>query len=607
MKVLYAGIPEYAKKGLREAINFAYSGLPVEVEAVEPDLLTMTLLESEKNHEIIWVALDRGSISKVEGEIGSLKGYKKVLTYEEDKQFRQLLSDKFGVEPTALPDEDLNISNTAVIDGETLGETLGVGVQSQIIANLQAQLEEQHLLLQYVNMPEEAEVQEVEADNSAETAELKNTVVKLKNSLASREVEISELQGLISEQESRISDTAKKSSVLEETISGFRDEKLVLEREISQLRATLESVRGERDSLESEIEGLVTRGKQKETDLQDAYNALSAKVDSGRDRIRDLEGKLESLSHKNNVLKGKYKELQTNFNSNSQFLREANEEILNLRGQLKGYELSEKGISEQSKKYSDLYEEFLKLKSSFFNRMGSNAFPKTMGTLSLESLSNLNPTLSDIGFLMAGNSESQRNVYKFLREELLLASSGLNTKTGIPFIDKAGESGRTLLVDLSVESSLDYVFEVKGNVKSSLPWWDTGSDIQKYVMNTNIRNVFGMMLGVQFTNEAYLLSVDWQERLTELSNSGYNVIFVGLTLSSLVGRVFMNSLVGFENLVIGMDGLITSTRNSLVNINGFDTSSSTAVVVGKTAPAERLYSILGGKVKEVKYVDLSKR
>ena len=641
MQVIYSGLPENAKKLLQAGMNAAYPGLNVELTAIDLELLEIEVLEGIKNTSVVYIVLDQASEQICKQEAGLNLETDKYIPFHDEKEFRNQIKEKLNLDDSKLPkEESLSLEKVIGVPEEdvnaeqvvTTGSSNSV-LQDKIISNLQAQLEETELLLQYGAknsdndwLEEKSNSQTVlrDAKKLEESQKgynkLKEEYESLRAALSSKEVELNDLYAVVNEQEGILEEEKRRYQSLESDTFSWKEEQNRKQLEIDQLHGTLFRVREERDkfktlneTMSGELQALrmtaesSQKVKEAENELKNKYESLVSELNKIREESRGAINNLEKLTTKYNNIKSSYNSLQATYADNSKYLQEANEEILSLKGQIEGYILSEKGVTEQSKNYSELYENYLKLKSTIYNKIGSNAFPRTIGTLSLESLVNFSYSNSDIGFIFAGNSESQRNVYKFLREELMLCSSGVKSQTELPLFQGKSESGQTLVIDLSTESSLDYVFEVRGTVRSSIDWWLNGGGVQEYINTTCIRGVKSMMLGMGFNNDAFLLGVDWTERLKELQESGYKVIFVGMNMGNLFGRIIYNSLKENNNVIVGLDGMVTNTRNAIMNMSGFDTSKTTAVIIDKTSPASKFYSYLENLVRELKFYNLQNK
>ena len=133
-----------------------------------------------------------------------------------------------------------------------------------------------------------------------------------------------------------------------------------------------------------------------------------------------------------------------------------------------------------------------------------------------------------------------------------------------------------MIVDVVAETFVDYVFEIR-KVVPGIDWFRQGGGIQRYLSSTCLKNVQVLSPGLSYINEAYFLTVDWEKRITELENSGYNVILFFGDISNMVGRIFHESFADLGNSIIYVEGNATGSRTLVANLKGLSNGPSSVI------------------------------
>ena len=68
------------------------------------------------------------------------------------------------------------------------------------------------------------------------------------------------------------------------------------------------------------------------------------------------------------------------------------------------------------------------------------------------------------------------------------------------------------------------MFSRPNHIVSGIDWFRRGGGVQQYLSKTCNDNVRVLSMGLGYVNDSYFLSIDWESRLRELDNSGYNVV-----------------------------------------------------------------------------------
>ena len=123
---------------------------------------------------------------------------------------------------------------------------------------------------------------------------------------------------------------------------------------------------------------------------------------------------------------------------------------------------------------------------------------------------------------------------------------------------------------------MDYVFEIKQVVKG-LNWFVKGGGILPYLSETCLPNVKVLSPGLGYINDCYFLTVDWERRLKELDNSGYNVVVYCGDISSMVGRVLHETFASRGASMVYVHGNAIGARTLVTNLRGLSNSKDSVM------------------------------
>lgn len=143
-------------------------------------------------------------------------------------------------------------------------------------------------------------------------------------------------------------------------------------------------------------------------------------------------------------------------------------------------------------------------------------------------------------WVFSGSSDSVKEAYKTIHA---LALDGSRT-------------GKVIVVDLGVESCLDYYFPELVHFNSL----DKGF----HPSSSGVPNISVVWRNLEPLNPIHYLGVDWGKRFSSLAEE--KVIVYGGSLSDMLGRFFLNSVTSTKQSLVVSSGLSLSLRNLAVNL-----------------------------------------
>lgn len=644
LKVETAGLPIPAKDIISEAIEKSFGSGVVAMEDLSKENLRHKVRLSRRDLEVVLVVLDGVSTDLCKDIENGLYSSDKFHTYTSDRELVSFLNSKFGLN-MELPEEQ---ENTVSLSEETSGLDMDLVEQYESrIANKNLEIESLTARIQELQgiiegdssytepQPEVPTVSQEEYDSlKKENFSLRDSILSIENESKKKSEEISSLEAKVAELSKSVTDLEKsKKSLLVDyksvnteltdlrvTYSKQSGVLMAKESELSVLQKKLSTVddlqnqvdylKEEHERLENESASLAQKSSDLKVDLDSKIKEISRlqeelrksgatnellekvkrelqEVTADRDRLlkesssltsqHEKDSKsLESQSAELDSLKGRLVELQGRIAKNDEDLTTLNSEKLKLQGEIRTLRQTVSGdtnIEEVIAELANARKQYDSLKMNVFNRVSSFAMPN--GTVPV-SLINRKCVYRNIRFVFSGSTESRKGTYKCLLDEF----------------KKLPQSEKVLIVDAVSETAVDYVFEMS-RVETSIDWFRKGGGVQPYLSDTCLKNVRVLSPGLGYVNDSYFLTVNWDERLSELENSGYKVIIFCGDISNIVGRVLHESFADLGDSYIYVHGNAISSRNLISNLRGLTNSGKSIVAYFDfNAKMERFYKIV---------------
>ena len=406
---------------------------------------------------------------------------------------------------------------------------------SELIA-LQQELSEKTAELDSLINERNSQSSEVDAKNS-ELVSKQETITKLESSVSSLTAEIEEL----------------KTSNNQLTIS---NKKLGNEVDVLRVKAD-ESVTLKQSSSESEKELLDC--KRKVARLQAENESLKDDLENSRGTTnKDVE-----ISRLNSEISDYKEKLRQATDDNIDKSKSSEEEIKQLRERCASLEVSLIEKEDELKISSD----------TIFSRMNNIASPKTMFSLSL----NVPKELPNMCVVASGSSESNLITYQTLRR----------------FCSSTNKS--VLIIDLVTDSYIDREFGVE-RILSPIEFLQGSKSISDFITPTRIKNTSVSSTAFSYLNILYLLTVNWQERLTELAGIADIVIINVGCLNEVVSKVLFNAFSEVMNSHIVIKASPINLRTALLTLTGMSSAKRSKIsCVGFENSSKAMYQRLAQK------------
>lgn len=623
-KALVSGLPLSATDILNTALSESFGEGVVDIVSLNKDNLRQMVRLSTRDPQTVLVILDQVSTDICKGIENGLYNSNKFLSYSSDSDMVTFLNNKYGISLSVPEEPELElVDSSATEEEETSIDVEGylsrIQDQEMLIQSLQSTVQELEEKVERVKSGSDSEekdskiaeynnkiielsdrVQELSSDNNilktakesveehvkyleeeisrlkADKASLEASNNGLSDDLSTERIQNSKMSGLIRDLEAKISGLEDKKRKLEEElnkVSNLKKEKVELDRRISEANTKISNLSRDNatkqetiDSLNRQIANFGDTDKQLEdlradyASLQTTNTDLNKLVVEYRGKVEDLESRQSSDTESVEDLKSRINELEQQSQRDNESLIQLNQERVELISKINTLSKStsrDTDLEEVMSELGSLREDYSKLKNSIFGKIASYAMPKSSSPI---YLTRKGVNLKHIRFTFAGNSASRKGAYKCLLNEL----KGYNGNE------------RFLIVDVVSETFVDYVFEIT-KVVNGIDWFRQGGGIQKYLSSTCLKNVQVLSPGLSYTNEAYFLTVDWEQRLTELENSGYNVILFLGDVSNMVGRIFHESFADLGNSIIYVEGNATGSRTLVSNLKGLSNGKSSII------------------------------
>lgn len=630
LNILTSGLPLSSIDILTEASKEAYGEGSAEIIVLDKDSLRQRVRLSQRNVADVLVILDKVSEDICKDIENGLYSTSKFHSYVDDEDLVNFLNNKLDLHLDITPNP-MEVSGTMDSSVNEMIEEYEVKLadKNSLIANLTARVKELTNLVELggydepqVNTTEynllEEKYNELKKENlslhdkllnsSSSEKENKLTIENLlrekenlesalkfaeesKNSVCSDfksvnaelteyKVKYSTQSGLLRTKEEELEKL--KSGIgdvgaLKENISVLENEKQELKNIINEI--TLENSKYQVDlsSKDSEIGRLKHQIElgDKSTEQIEVLNAeLAKEIEKGNElekKYSELEISYNTIKQGNEEIYGKYEEEIEKLTSEKESLElrlsTADEDLINLNTErlelLSKITILEKSTDRDSdiesimSELTELRSKYDNLSRNIFSRISSYALPRSSTTV---QLTNKGSHLNNINFVFSGSTESRKGTYKCLLDE----------------VKSLPKSDRVLIVDVVSETSIDYVFEIQ-KVVTGLDWFRKGGGVQPYLSKTRLGNVQVLSPGLGYLNDTYLLTIDWEQRLSELENSGYRVYICCGDLSNIIGRIMHESFAELGKSRVYIHGNAVGARTIISNLMGISNSNASEI------------------------------
>lgn len=657
LNILSSGLSLEGKELLQKAISEAFGEGNAELVDLNKENLRQRVRLSQRNVADALVILDGVSTDLCKDIENGLYASDKFYTYSDDESLVEFLNSKYGLSLAISKSEMEVSSSTDSADSYELEEKYAIQLADKnlLIQNLTARVKELTNLIELGDYSESdfcvnnEELDLLKQENldlrnqllnatSTETSNseivvalqkerdsLKITIENLEKKrdsilsdlssvtaeLTDYKVKYSTQNGLLRSKESELELLKSKvatSTEFEGRLKALAEEKKIVENTLTSLQVESANLKVDLSTKDAEIIRLQTelsskdfssdeRSKLKE-EIQEITlerDTLAKKVSRLESSSRSADGDLDELSNQINSLLEENSNLQEDIDalnvkikSIDDDLMQANKEKLEMQGKLSVLEAStnrDTDIESIMSEVTDLRQKYDSLSGSVFSKISSVALPK--GSTKIH-LTRGGANLPHVRFAFAGSTESRKGAYKCLLDEFR----------------QMPKTEKLVIVDVVSETSIDYVFEID-KVVSGIDWFRKGGGIQKYLSSTCLSTVSVLSAGLGYLNDSYFLTVDWERRLTELENSGYNVVVFFGDISNIIGRVFHESFADLGTSIVYVHGNAIGSRTIVSNLMGLSNSSKSVICYFEfNKQMQRFYEMVS-KTNECRILSIS--
>lgn len=623
MPVLSAYVSGVSTTGIEfinEAVSSVFGENAVNVIELGTDSLRYKVRLGSRDSSVVLVILDTVSMETCKDIEDGLFSSDKFYNYVNDEKLVQHLNSVYGlslkIEDTYIPEVSFSKCNISDKDNTLeLVERLKSQLSDKdgIIRTLNYHIKELEGVISGCGYSEEIKkMEDLQSDNlSLKDAilDLNSTIEGLKKSNSDKEVIIQDLENSLSsvnanlaksgEQVETLNNELSEERVLSSKKSGvIRDKDKNIEsltckvadltgkcsflegetarlREYeslsSSLRSTIDSLNIDISSKDSEIARLkLDLSKKGESNANiEEYKALLSEANLGKSsaekalseansRYSELSSKYSDVVNENSELNSKvessvqsYEELLAKYEESEGYLAKVNEDNINLKEKVRVLEKStDRDIDTEALIFelNNVKRKYASLQTSIFSVLSTKALPYS--GIGVPLFKGIIQNLSNVQFLFSGSTESRKGTYKHLFN--ILANSS---------------SEKYLIVDVTSETAMDYVFQIK-KVTDGMEWFSVGGGINKYLSSTCLPNVKALLPKIGYINDAFFLNVDWGKRLVEMDNSGYKVVMYCGDISNLVSRVLFESFSKVGDTTVCVHGNAIGSRSIITNSNG---------------------------------------
>ena len=491
----------------------------------------------------------------------------------------EVIIDSCGYSTTNSDLEDEKSKNTE------LRETISILSASE--SDLKKKLENTDTLLQASR--------EALSDTNKRIGSLSETIDSLNKDLSAERVTSSQKSAVIRDKDREIGNLNTRISELEaisNTTDHYKTQCSELEKVVKDLRSTVGSLTIDLDAKKAEVEKLTSdlKSKGNTAGAIETYQRLlkeqETRASSAEKKLRDLEGmyttlltNYELLSDSLDVEKRKYEGLYAKYQESEKYLNLANKdkvELLEKNRVLSEAVSKDSNLDNLTSELTEIRRKYAELQRNVFNVISTKALPRSNVSIPLYLSMR---KYKNIRFQFSGSAESRKGTYKCLYNELLNAK------------------GKYLIVDVTSETAVDYVFQMR-KVVDGLNWYSLGGNVQNYTSATCLPNVRVLVSKIGYINDSYFLTVDWDARLQELENSGYKVIIYCGDISNLVSRVLFEAFSQAGHTRIYVHGNALGSRSILANAGGLTGIKNSIVgYFDYDKSISRFYDMMGSKCK----------
>lgn len=621
-RVLVSGIPLSATEILNKAVSESFGEGVVDIVSLNKDNLRQMVRLSLRDPQTVLVILDKVSTDLCKSIENGLYSSNKFFSYASDIDLVSFLNDKYSINLPMPEEPELELISESkeepVYTPDVEAFHQRIQDQSMLIESLQGTITELESQIESIKSGSDSE------EKSAKIEDCNNQILSLRDTVSELTAELEEARSAMDSSEEQCKSLEKQISrlkadrdsldsansdlsaelatlrvnnskmsgmirELESKISSLDTEKKRLEKEnseVSTLRASLKELQSKVSDYSTKISNLTEDCNSKQQTIDSLQRQISNFGDTNK-QLGDLRADYASLQSNNSLLnkqlaeykqrveeyesrqsdeddvdelKARIEELERRSEEDNQSLTKLNQEKIELLSQIDVLTKSTSrnvDIEDVMSELHNVKEEYSHLKNGIFGKIASYAMPKSSSPI---FLTRKGVTLNHIRFTYAGNSASRKGAYKCLFNEL----KGYKSEE------------RFLIVDVVAETFVDYVFEIR-KVVPGIDWFRQGGGIQRYLSSTCLKNVQVLSPGLSYINEAYFLTVDWEKRITELENSGYNVILFFGDISNMVGRIFHESFADLGNSIIYVEGNATGSRTLVANLKGLSNGPSSVI------------------------------
>lgn len=650
MDCVTSGLPISAKEYLFEAFNQAFGKDMVQIVEVDANQLRSRVRMSSKNVADVLVVLDGVSANKCADIENGLYASDKYHEYSTDEELVNFLNAKFelNLEIKAAGGMEIAVEKGSA-EQDMIIEKLReqVGDRDSIIASLKAQvadlksqiedgdfggsedeekvsaLEKQIEVLRQENLKARSDMADTQAQlKYAEESEAKLRIVvesvsresenlktennqlmadykAVQSELSDFKIKFSNSQGTLGAKERELEELRKGSKNIKE----YEDKIASLEEEISSIKEELESekVRNSQYQLElnskdeeisrlsieaesTELEEELSKEKNEIMELQKVIVDLKSKLATAEGKVETLKdqgsAEVDKLHDENSSLKEK-------LNTMDQQFMQLNEELIKAKATADMLEKSTSRDTDVESMYQEMNElrnQYAELSQSVFGRMQNYSSPNSSIMIDLIKSGD---RYNHLRFVFSGSTESRKGTYRSLLDEF-----------------KQFPDQKVVIVDATCETCVDYVFEIKKVVKG-LNWFVKGGGILPYLSETCLPNVKVLSPGLDYINDCYFLTVDWERRLKELDNSGYNVVVYCGDISSMVGRILHETLASRGASMVYVHGNAIGARTIVTNLRGLSNSKDSVICYFEfNQKVERFYDIVAKEGHDCRVISL---
>lgn len=650
MDCITSGLPISAKEYLFEAFNQAFGKDMVQIVEVDATQLRSRVRMSSKNVADVLVVLDGVSASKCADIENGLYASDKYHEYSTDEELVNFLNAKFELNLEIKAAGGMEIAvETGSAEQDMIIEKLReqVGDRDSIIASLKAQvtdlksqledcdfgssedeekvsaLEKQIEVLRQENLKARSDMTDIQSQlKYAEESEAKLRIVvesvsresenlktennqlmadykAVQSELSDFKIKFSNSQGTLGAKERELEELRKGSKNVkeyEEKISSLEDEISSIKEELESEKVRNSQYRLELDSKDEEISRLSIEAES--TELEEELSKEKNEIMELQKVIVDLksklataEGKVETLKDQGSAevdkLSAENSSLKEKLNTMDQQFMQLNEELIKAKATADMLEKSTSRDTDVESMYQEMNElrnQYAELSQSVFGRMQNYSSPNSSIMIDLIKGGD---RYNHLRFVFSGSTESRKGTYRSLLDEF-----------------KQFPDQKVVIVDATCETCVDYVFEIKKVVKG-LNWFVKGGGILPYLSETCLPNVKVLSPGLDYINDCYFLTVDWERRLKELDNSGYNVVVYCGDISSMVGRILHETLASRGASMVYVHGNAIGARTIVTNLRGLSNSKDSVICYFEfNQKVERFYDIVAKEGHDCRVISL---